>query len=146
MYPSTQCHQQTTVQCLTNSSIFLLTLSSPPSLSLTSPFFRVPTGLPFPARHHIVGIMQHLPFQIGFFSVSNVCHFLCVFPCLCADFYSLSKNKQSTEDTTRFLKSPWQSPSFSSYTANVSMQLFMGASVPSPLGTQGCTHVSSHMC
>lgn len=47
--------------------IFLLTLSSPPSLSLTSPFFRVPTGLPFPVCHHVVGIMQHLPFQIDFF-------------------------------------------------------------------------------
>lgn len=42
-----------------------------PSLFLKSPFFLVSSGLRFPA-YHLVGIMKHLPFQIGFFQ-SVIC-------------------------------------------------------------------------
>lgn len=120
MYPSLWCHPQATLQCHyhTNSTHLFLTHFTYPNPAITIlPSFH---GLGFP------WIMQHFVFSYWLHSISNRCHFLHIFPWFCTHSFSLLKSIPP-DDVTRFLRASWLFPSFSSYAANIHMQIFRWA-------------------
>lgn len=104
-----------TVSLLTNPRHLFLTTFTYPTHEITS----------LPSCHDLSysWIMQHLVFSDWLFSISNKCHFLYIFPWFCGHSLSLVKNIP-LDDVTQFWGASWLFPSFSSYAANIWLQIF----------------------